>query len=244
MLTKSLLVIASAALSFASPIGRKVEEESIGCAVAPTVPTLPSTGTGQDLAPPPAGLSLKHIALGFGIQNYTCGSIGATAAATGALAMLYDITDLYPGQSHRSLSSAEFSALTAYTLHHHKIPLNFDSSSAGRLNAKDFGASSSNPFTPDAPLILPGYQALPFLGHHFFNSNGDPTFSLQHGAINLGLDGTGAVAWLGLGAKANAGSFGASFVYRVVTAGGNSHGCASSTGQDSTGYTAQYWFYG
>lgn len=58
-----------------------------------------------------------------------------------------------------------------------------------------------------------------------------------------GRDGTGAVAWLQLGAK-DGSIGGAKLVYRVLTAGGNSHGCAKASGQDSTSYSAMYWFFG
>ncbi|PHH86963.1 hypothetical protein CDD83_9480 [Cordyceps sp. RAO-2017] len=87
MLTTALLLLASAVLpSVAAPAD--------SCEAEPTAPSLPQTGTGHELPPPRPGLRLKHIALGFGIQNYTCARPGAEATSTGALAMLYDITHL------------------------------------------------------------------------------------------------------------------------------------------------------
>ncbi|EWY79328.1 hypothetical protein FOYG_17506 [Fusarium oxysporum NRRL 32931] len=56
-----------------------------------------------------------------------------------------------------------------------------------------------------------------------------------------GPEGTGAVDWLYLGDIG--GSQGVSFVYRVLTAGGASHGCEVQ-GTDSTSYTTLYWLYG
>ncbi|KAF7547400.1 hypothetical protein G7046_g9018 [Stylonectria norvegica] len=136
-------------------------------------------------------------------------------------------------------------------------PLNFDTSLPNRLPTADAGASATNPFTPDAPLQLSGLAPLPFIGHHFFNSAGVPTFVLDGGSITLfgkkldslaapatadkGPDGTGAVAWLRLGD--NGGSTGATFVFRVLTSGGASHGC-TAVGDDTTSYSATYWFYG
>ena len=213
--------------------------------------------TGQDLPEPPAGTELKYIALGFGIQNYTCAEVGGAATATGALAMLYDITNLYPSKRWGSLSSDQFDALSAKALHSHQVPLNFDSSSEGRADPSFPGASKTNPFPADAPLKLDDMRPIPFLGHHFFDSKGVPTFTLANGAVNLpckklnavpapsaadaGPDGTGAVAWLYLGDAG--GAIGAKYVYRVLTAGGNSHGCKAGTGGDSTSYAATYWFY-
>ena len=207
---------------------------------------------------PPDNLKLIHIALGFGIQNYSCPSVGAEPKSTGALAMLYDITPLYPKQSAKSLSLRDFEGLPSQALWSHFVPLHFNQSSAGRVSPLFPGATTaSDPYTPDAPLALGGRE-LPFLGHHFFDSTGIPTFVLDKGAIFLpsaklntidaptnadrGPSFTGAVAWLQLGAKD--GAKGASMVYRVTTAGGNSHGCKYGTGDDSTSYSAMYWFYG
>lgn len=206
-------------------------------------------------------MKLKYIGLGFGIQNYSCASVGADPAATGALAMLYDITDLYPGQSKQSLSMDQFKNLPSRAMWTHDVPLNFDTSAtAGRVDPQRPGASSTKPFPADGPLQLWGMRSIPFLGHHFFDSKGVPTFVLDgnKGKVFLpsgklaaadpptnadkGREGTGAVAWLQLNAKD--GAAGAKFVYRVLTVGGNSHGCANAAGQDSTSYTATYWFYG
>lgn len=239
-------------------------------------PILPQTGTGQfhlasnmtgagqpadalpgnDLPSPPSNLTLKHIALGFGIQNYSCAHLGAAPAATGALAMLYDIADLYPGQGPSSLPPQEFANLSARALWSQGVPLHMDPL---RAEPSARGASQTEPFPPGNPLRLGGaLPPLPFLGHHFFDSRGVPTFVLDDGNINLpsaklnavaapgdadaGPDGTGAVPWLYLGAKP--GAHGAKYVYRVLTAGGVSHGCSHSTGDDSTSYAATYWFYG
>lgn len=172
------------------------------------------------------------------------------AAATGALAMLYDITHLYPGRGPSSLAARDFADISARALWTHRVPLNLDGSAPG--------ASRTRPFTPETPLRLGGaLPPLPFLGHHFFDSHGVPTFVLDDGRVNLptakldavaapldadaGPEGTGAVGWLYLGPKE--GARGARYVYRVLTAGGVSHGCAGATGGDSTSYTATYWFY-
>lgn len=212
-----------------------------------------------NLPDPPAGSKLLHIALGFGIQNYTCSSVGASPTANGALAMLYDVTHLYPGKGHESLVQRAWDHLPSRALATHEVPLNFNKTSEGRVDPRAPGASLTNPFTPDAPLCLYGMTPIPFLGHHLFTSSGVPNFVLDGGKINVlagklgavdapknadkGPDGTGAIQWLQLGAK-DGSTGGAKFVYRVATAGGNSHGCAKAAGQDSTSYAAYYWFFG
>lgn len=171
--------------------------------------------------------------------------------------MLYDATHLYPGQSQRSLSEEQWAALPGEVLNSRPVPLHFSTSTDGRADPKHPGATN-DPWTAETPLIVEGARSLPFIGHHFFNAAGVPTFVLDDGKIMLlakkidshaapasadpGPDKTGAVAWLYLGN--NPGSIGAKYVYRVLTAGGNSHGCAVGAGGDSTSYTATYWFYG
>ncbi|KAL6905036.1 hypothetical protein GGI43DRAFT_398735 [Trichoderma evansii] len=253
MLSKSLLLLASMALALGTPV-----ERDVTCRSPMPDPPLPTTGGAAELPPVPDNLELKVIALGLGIQNYTCASVGATAVSTGALAMFYDISLLYPESSDKALTIEKFNQLPAFALNHNKIPLHFNDSTVGRVSIEGPGASLKRPFTRAAPLDLGEYGNIPFLGHHFFNSDGAPTFILQRGNINVvaakkasepapgsadpGPAGTGAVAWLALDGNAN--SRGSTLVYRVETAGGNSHGCAQAAGQDSTSYAAQYWFYG
>lgn len=202
-------------------------------------------------------MKLKYIALGFGIQNYTCASVGATPTATGALAMLYDITNLYPKQGFGSLSQEKWDNLTSYVIRNAKVPLNFDPTLKDRVEPSAPGASATKPFPRDAPLYVKGYWPFPFLGHHIFTKDGVPNFNINDGEINLfaakdagvpapakadiGPMGTGTVPWLALRSRPE--SVGARYVYRVSTAGGNSHGCAKRAGQDSTSYTAAYWVY-
>ncbi|KLU91477.1 malate dehydrogenase [Magnaporthiopsis poae ATCC 64411] len=77
-------------------LARKVQEQKamsqtpvcdLSMAQLPTVP-----GSKTPMPPPSAGLSLKHIALGRGTQNYTCDAGNATAIpqAAGALATLFN----------------------------------------------------------------------------------------------------------------------------------------------------------
>lgn len=277
MIYKGFINLAAALLAGASPI-----LDGPSCGAGRPKPTLPSTGSGksynqpilysprltltntdQELEGPTGNLTLKHIALGFGVQNYTCSGADASPEATGALAMLYDITDLYPGQTYRSLPSvAAFEALGVTAMYDNDLPLILDAAApTGSQGVIHQGASTSNPFPePGQALVLGGganssvSHTLPFLGHHFFDAGGVPNFALSDldliaaklqdvpapKAADKGAEGTGAVDWLGLGPKD--GSSGARYVYRVTTVGGSPHGC-SEEGHDSTTYTAQYWFY-
>lgn len=192
---------------------------------------------------------MKHVALGFGIQNYTCADVAAQPLAQGAVAMLYDITKLYPSQNRKSLDHSAWEFLTSQALAHHKVPLN--------LNPGGVGASSTKPFPKDKPLKLEGYGKFPFIGHHYFDAAGVPVFDFPKtdevliakkldgikapATADVGPEGTGAVDWLYLGDAG--GSIGVTYVYRVYTAGGSSHGCQAK-GTDSTSYTTMYWFYG
>ncbi|PCD21483.1 hypothetical protein AU210_016445 [Fusarium oxysporum f. sp. radicis-cucumerinum] len=245
MLANSLLVFSFAVSALASPFHNSGND--LACKRGS--PVLPMNGGPSELLAPPGDVKLRHIALGFGIQNYTCAGPNTIPAATGALAVLYDITHLYPGQSHSSLTLRKWASFPSDVLNREKVPLNRDSSG---------GASLNNPFPKKQPLKVESlHKNIPYLGHHFFNSAGVPTFDLDKvnhllvakkiGSIKAptsapaGPEGTGAVDWLYLGDAG--GSHGVSIAYRVLTAGGASRGCTAKA-NDSISYTAFYWFYG
>ncbi|KAI5860040.1 hypothetical protein GGS23DRAFT_599701 [Durotheca rogersii] len=263
MQPRNLLTFFSAvALASASPLRRRCDghNETITPPTTPApppaaVPTLPSTGSGTQLESPGAA-TLKHILVGHGIQNYTCAADGTTAASFGALAVVWDITALYPGTGAAdALSPEEWDGLTSKVLRTTPLPLNL---AAGAGNG---GADAAAPFPAPANLTVEGVAApLPFLGHHFFDAANTPTFALAGGAelfkgkrdagipapadADAGADpATGAVDWLRLSDKAGA-SVGVSLVYRVLTAGGNPEPCAAAGQPQSVPYTAQYWIYG
>ncbi|KAH8171411.1 malate dehydrogenase [Sarocladium implicatum] len=262
MIAKSLVVLAAAALAVATPIkeGRRLHKR---CG---STPKLPVNGDHQELPAPEAGLRLKGIALGYGIQNYTCASADATPVATGALAGLYDIQPFYPDQGDASLDQATFDGLTAAVIEAaaDNIPLNLLPDLPDRVPKSVPGADAVSPFnTPFAPLPVPGLDIqLQPIGEHYFDSNGVPTFKLDSGLSIMcakldgfdapddsaaGPGGEGAVAWLRLGAKEGTegnGTEGIKFVYRVNTGAGSSHGCKEGGKSDSSYYTAAYWFYG
>ncbi|EHA52631.1 hypothetical protein MGG_04944 [Pyricularia oryzae 70-15] len=236
------------------------------------LPVLPSTGA-VDLPAPNPSCALKAIAVGHGIQNYTCADGNATPVAAGALAVLYDVTSLYPGTPSTGLSKEAFNALTTSTLWGSNIPLNLKDPEAARpgtpaspnngMPPSSYGAVVADPFIAPADLPQPDGAPLKFLGHHFFDAAGNPTFDLS--TMNLrfsvglkqsvdvpanadrGILDTGAVKWLMLNDNGKGlGNTGAtSQVYRVITAGGVGEACSKEGAVPvaSVPYTAFYWFY-
>lgn len=262
MIANSLLVLATAALAAATPInsGRRLHRRCNG-----VKPVLPVNGDFQELPAPEAGVRLKKIALGYGIQNYTCAGTDADPVATGALAGLYDLTPFYPNpEDANSLDQETFDRLTAMVIESaaENIPLNLLDSLPDRVPNSSPGADLTSPFLPAAALPIPGMDGfeLPHVGEHFFDNAGVPTFKLEDGlsikcakldgfnaplSAAAGANGEAAVAWLRLGAKENTpGTEGLKFVYRVQTGAGSSHGCKEGGKSDSSFYTAAYWFFG
>ncbi|GKT44798.1 uncharacterized protein ColSpa_04979 [Colletotrichum spaethianum] len=252
MLAETFLLLASLALASAAPAKRQAGP---GCS-KPTAPTLPINGNGAELPSAASDLVLKHIALGHGIQNYTCASTNSsgtttlTPTAVGALAGLYDAQTLYPNSGPGSLPSVDaFNALTTNAVWSASLPLVSD-------GVSPFGASTSAPFKAFADLVLPNIAPMKQIGEHFFDNTGVPTFKIGDdlfkgaklngtkapSSADVGPEKTGAVDWLLLGDKG--GSKGVTAVYRVVTAGGVAHKCTTAGASDSVPYAAYYWFYG
>lgn len=194
-----------------------------------TVAKLPTTG-----ALPATNNTVKFVAVGRGIQNYSCAAVNATPVATGAIAVLWDYTSL------ASSNETELNTLPGLAVN---VP--FD------------------PFPLDGtPTSLAGLPAATVLGHHFFAADGTPTFNLTGANMilfgnktatvtapvgsPLGPNGTGSVAWLQLEAKVNIAaetSVGITEAYRVQTAGGNPMTLCSSAGTQSIPYASEYWFF-
>ncbi|RYP33728.1 hypothetical protein DL768_011078 [Monosporascus sp. mg162] len=264
MLPSSIVTFLSViAVSSASPLRRRCNDTTVINPPQPpntpsppagATPTLPVNG-GEAELDGPGNTSLKHIVVGHGIQNYTCAAAGQSATATGALAVLWDIEPLYPGSGPSSISEADWTGLPPKVLRTTELPLNLLTGSG-----TEYAVDTQAPFPPDADLELEGVEAeLKFLGHHYFDGVGTPTFDLRGDAsrpvfrgkknasvsapatADAGLTGSGAVDWLRLTDKGT--SAGVSVVYRVHTAGGKPAPCAEAGQAESVPYTAMYWFY-
>ncbi|KAJ5225681.1 Protein of unknown function DUF3455 [Penicillium chermesinum] len=213
------------------------------CSISNTV--LPLNDTKEQLPNPSAGLTLKHIAIGRGTQNYSCPDASGPRSTTqptavGAAATLFD---------------ASCVAAQSLTLLHELPPL-VGTASVGSLG---FLAEALSLATNSTDLIL---------GEHYFNADGDPVFDLRLGGsgdwavtskkasvdapqpqdIHKGKSCAASkakienVAWLKLDRKSGTGI---QEVYRVVTFEGSPP--SSCAGQNSTvlvQYAAEYWFYG
>ncbi|KAH8888783.1 hypothetical protein GQ53DRAFT_748689 [Thozetella sp. PMI_491] len=192
-------------------------------AVLPTVPSgLPS---------PSAGLTLKHVAIGRGVQNYTCDTKNATAVpvAVGAVATLFNascVASTYP----------DLLALLP------KVALEFNLT------------SDESPRMGATNLIMSGAHFFTNATTPFFNLD---TQSMKLGEIPCaknntasapadspkGQQGEGAVAWLKLVSRQGA-TGDLQEVFRVETAGGSPPAlCTGMPAAFSVQYSAQYWFY-
>lgn len=229
-------------------LARKVQrykslDEAPTCDIARAV--LPITP--DSLPTPEKGLTVKHVAIGRGTQNYTCNPLNATAppVAAGAVATLYDASCL--SASHADL----LDALSRLSISYDPVPEPlsvFASSDAGDSTAR--------------PRIGP--QAIGVSGVHYFNDLGQPFFDIDlagagHVTVKLdesfpapydapvGLTGEKAVAWLKLVVREEDGSAtkGLKEVYRVNTVGGSAPAsCDGMPEKFSVQYVAQYWFTG
>ncbi|KAH6627197.1 hypothetical protein B0J18DRAFT_409402 [Chaetomium sp. MPI-SDFR-AT-0129] len=219
----------------------------------PPVYTLPKIGEGAELTPPAASLVLKKIAIGHGIQNYTCAANTGDSVATGALAILHDVTSFYPGTERTGVPQNAWDGLPSNLLWNTPFPLN-------KLAGTEYGADPTTPFPVTGDLRLKGVPPAKFLGHHFFDSKGTPVFDLPAAGLKAvlkktdtktapsgadkGIIGTGAVAWLQLDDNGTGQSVGVASVYRVITAGGAPQPCSAvGAGVQSVPYTTFYWFF-
>jgi hypothetical protein len=191
-----------------------------------------SLPAGSEALPPiGAGLSLYHVALGRGTQNYTCPAGNATAppAAVGAVAFLFNATCM------AATNNQMLSLLTP---------------TAVNLPNQDNGA-----LYPD----LSGHHYFIDKTTAYFNLKLD-TSDYGQGAFKKiaatpapadamkgpGNQGNGAVPWLKLVQKdPNDTSFKVAEVYRVNTAGGNPPAtCAGMPEFFEVQYSADYYMYG
>ncbi|KAH9907042.1 hypothetical protein F4778DRAFT_778468 [Xylariomycetidae sp. FL2044] len=270
MQIRSLLVLLSAsALTSASPLLRKrcnnstTTPETTTPEEPTTVTPTPPLNNGATTLPSPGDAVLKHIVVGHGVQNYTCSDAGVTASSLGALAVLWEITALYPGAAAGSMSQADWDGLTSKVLRTTDLPLNLNASSTTTsASSSSISVDTSAPFPAPADLDLgSGTGTLNFLGHHYFDASNTPTFDLSASSsgtevfrgkkdlgiaapatADKGLGDEGAVDWLELSDKGTSENL--SLVYRVLTSGGNPAACGAAGQTESVAYTAMYWLYG
>ncbi|KAH6654999.1 hypothetical protein BKA67DRAFT_656965 [Truncatella angustata] len=177
-----------------------------------------------------AGLTLKHVAVGRGTQNYTCDTTNSTAVpvAAGALATLFNascIVSSYPDLANMITKMALQFTLTA------------EESRLGPSNLLISGQHYfTNATTPFFNLDRPNLQ----LGEaptQKLNATNAPSDAAK------GPDGAAAVPWLKLSTR-NGATGDLQEVYRVETAGGSAPAtCAGKTATFEVQYSAQYFFF-
>jgi len=226
----ALLMAAQAAVITAAPSNHRLTD----CSLADAKPDLPAN---QTQLVQPSGAP-KYVALGVGVQNYTCGAAG-TYSLFGALADLYDVscivdTPLYksapqlvydiwvegPIDTAAALIEAWGSAPPVLGQHYYVPTPNATTTS---YSPKwDFTSSGANKGNPEAYVI--GKKVGDILSPLGNSTNG------------------GAIDWLSIsGIEGKL----ASQILRIDTVGGiQPASCTPGSPQLSVKYTAAYWFYG
>ncbi|KIX07351.1 uncharacterized protein Z518_02004 [Rhinocladiella mackenziei CBS 650.93] len=182
--------------------------------------------------PNPSGLTLEHVAVGRGVQNYTCANPTATPAAVGAVARFYN-------SSCVAADYPDLLALLPTLALQYPLPTDPDAPlepSDLTLSVHHYFSNSTTPvFAFDAPTS-------PDLGKVFAQKEES---SLAPSNAVAGVDGVGngAVDWLYLTSRSTTvGDIKA--VYRLNTAGGSPPAtCADQPSAFSVEYAALYWFY-
>jgi hypothetical protein len=173
------------------------------------------------LPPPTAGLILKHVAIGRGVQNYTCDLSNATAvpAAIGAVATLYNASCLvstYPDLAN---------ALPKVALQFQVSPASLAPSNLA-VSGKHFFTNTTTPFF-DLDTNFMKLGSIPCAKNNTAAAPADAP---------KGLQGEPAVPWLKLLARVGA-TGNLQEVYRLETAGGSAP--TNCTGQKAT-FSVQY----
>ncbi|KAK4505809.1 hypothetical protein PRZ48_003774 [Zasmidium cellare] len=186
----------------------------------------------KPLPPPSEGLTLYHVAVGRGTQNYTCDTSNATAVpvAAGAVASLFNVTCM-SADSPTLLSVIPNVALElpTPTANDATSPIYRDIS--GHHYFTDLTTAFFNLDTNLNTYGAGGFKKV--------NASDAPATAVkgQHG------QGYGAVPWLKLQAKTKDECV-FQEVYRINTAGGNPPtSCQGQAAEFEIQYSAEYWFY-
>ncbi|RDL37565.1 uncharacterized protein BP5553_04998 [Venustampulla echinocandica] len=192
---------------------------------APTgaAPALPTTGVAPELLGP--DFPLLHVAIGRGVQNYTCAGAGSNSTAVGAVATLFDATEL----AFTDLDAVHAAVLAVIKKPQDGIPVN-NNVQLQKLGDHFFDQNGVPTFNlgPEGKIF---YAAK--TGGAKAPANADK-----------GPLGTGAVDWLQMKPKVpySSETVGIGEVYRVETAGGVAPPCTEA-GPISVQYAAEYWFF-
>lgn len=228
-------------------IKRVLAATSTFTCVTPANSAMPSS----TLPPPSQGLTVYHVALGRGLQNYTCPPDAGSSdvpIALGAVANLYNTTCMA------------------------SVPIPGGNPPYVLNNAPAVAVANSNPNASDSKPIHPLGSGSVISGHHYFTDSTTPTFNLVWDTTNYGIffskktsnvtapataaigpDGSKAVPWLKLEVESPVAPLtieqkdlvpSVKEIYRVNTAGGAAPAtCAGMPTAFSRQYAAEYWFF-
>jgi len=247
----ALAVISLVSLVRTAPVGRAESSSSSGsvktCPVSTFKLALPANQTVLSI---PAGVKPAYIALGVGVQNYTCSN--GTFASAGAVAALYDISCAHclPGKPSSFFTS--FASVIE--------PIMPSSPPLSSATAIDAFLKTKLPSTLSG--VFGKSLDTDLLGQHYFINNPlpggtgiSPVFDFraasQKGNANAFVTlkktgdlpaptGKADVDWLEL--QNVQGSL-AQYVFRVSTAGGQPASSCTGTQTTSVKYAAEYWFF-
>jgi len=182
---------------------------------------------------PSAGLTLKHVAIGRGTQNYTCDTTNATAipVSIGAVATLYNAT---------CVASTYPDLLTA--LPNVALQFNLTNADQASLSPSNLAISGHHFFANMTTPLFNLDSTAAQLGVVPCSKNNTVTAPANSpkGQDNQGF---GSVAWLKLLARDGA-TGNLQEVYRVNTAGGNPPAtCAGMPATFEVQYSSEYWFW-
>ncbi|CAE6423378.1 unnamed protein product [Rhizoctonia solani] len=226
-----LTILAASTAAFAAPANGIPGLKCSGCSVSNAKLSLPSNQTTITV---PTGTPV-YIALGVGVQNYTCGSTG-TFASVGAVAKLFDIsclvnTPLFPGIQDMVFAAA--------------------GNAKGQALINKIAALVSSPVTLGDHYFIPnpavnGTGLTPVFDFRAGVKKGDPNgfvAAKKFGGIPSPA-GSSNVDWLMLQNIGGAvGGTLANFVMRVDTKAGQPPSSCTPNATVSVPYAAKYWFY-
>ncbi|KAK3678803.1 hypothetical protein LTR78_001256 [Recurvomyces mirabilis] len=184
------------------------------------------------LPAPAAGLSLSHVAIGRGTQNYTCDLANQTAipVAVGAKATLFNVSCI-AASSPSLLAKLPDIAL--------QLPI---PSSTDQTNPAYTDMSGHHYFLDATTPFFNMDTALHQYGTGAFKKTGSAA-APSDAMVGQNNQGNGAVAWLKLDAKTSSGQI-FQEVYRLNTAGGNPpKTCAGMPAAFEIEYAAEYWLW-
>ncbi|KIW70250.1 hypothetical protein PV04_02538 [Phialophora macrospora] len=182
--------------------------------------------------PFPPGLVLEHVAVGRGVQNYTCDNATATPAAVGAVARFYNASCI-------AADWPDLLGLIPNLALQYPLPAD----PAAPLAPSDLQLSTHHFFSnTTTPVFAFDAATSPDLGT-VFAEKGNSSTAPANAVPGVNGVGNGAVPWLYLTTRPTTqGDIKA--VYRLNTAGGQPpETCANMPAAFSVDYAAVYWFW-